>query len=252
MITQALLDKLRARQPAFGFVLTLDAPGILDIVGAGWDFIWVDMQHGYITEERLKHILRTCDLVGVSGLVRPPGQNRQLISRILDWDAAGVIVPQVHTPEQAAEILRAARFPPLGDRSYGGPRVLFRNGPDYCRRANERQLVTVQIESPEAVANAEALAGLDGVDALMLGPNDLELRIGAPIGADLSHPQLARAATAVGAACEQHGKAGMAIARSEDQIGRYLDLGFRLIVVGADSVFLRQGRDAARQIIERF
>jgi len=250
VITQQLLDKLRNDEPVFGVCLKFAAPALLEVMGPGWDFIWIDLQHGYVTEDALKHLLCACDLIGVSSLVRPPGQARQLISRILDWDAGAVIVPQVHTAEEAADVVRAAKFPPVGDRSYGGPRVLFRNGRDYNERANERQLVVAQIESPQAVENAEAIAAVEGVDVLMLAPDDLRLRIGVPRTGSLAGKEILEAADVVGAAAAKHGKACMAIATETEHVRLFMDRGFRLFLVGSDSGFVLEGMESTRAMID--
>lgn len=250
MMTERLLSKLENKRPAYGIGMKFDDPGIIEAIGGMWDFIWVDMQHGNVGPDRLPHIIRTCDLVGVSALVRPPGQAPGLISLVLNWDAAGVIVPQVHTPEQAKRVVQAAKFPPIGDRSHAGPRIHVRHGLDCIGRANREQLLMLQMESPQAIENAEAIAAIDGVDALMLAPSDLGIRLGLPPGSSLASDEIMAAADRVGAACIRHGKACLAIAREQDHIRRFIDKGFRLFLVGGDSLFLEEGARKLRELVD--
>jgi 4-hydroxy-2-oxoheptanedioate aldolase len=250
MIQPALWDKLHDHKPGFGLAVKFDDPAIVEVIGAGWDFVWLDMQHGSIGTERIEDLLRACDLIGVSAFVRPPGPDPQTISQILNMNAAGVIVPQIDDAVQAEAIVRAAKFPPLGDRSYGGPRIHFRQGPDYPTAANERQLVIAQIESPTAVANADAIAATDGIDVLMLAPDDLRLRLGVPLSADFASDELLQAADKVITACRHHGKIGFALAFEADAIRAFLERGYRLLLAAADARFLQEGAARAHRVID--
>jgi 4-hydroxy-2-oxoheptanedioate aldolase len=249
MITPALQQKLEASTPAFGVSMSFDDPAILERMGPGWDFVWIDMQHGSTGMDRIKHIVRTCELLDSTSLVRVPGHDLQTIAVVMDLDVGGVIVPQVDTPEQARELLRPSRFPPLGNRSYAGLRVIDRQGPKFNEYANQRQLIVVQLESPEAVANADAIAAIDGIDVLMLAPSDLSMRMGLPPDGGLDRTELLKAGETVAAAAKAHGKACLAIAFDKDAIRSYAGRGFGLIMIGGDAGFVRQGNAAARQMI---
>ena len=180
MIHERFRAKRAAGQPVFGTSLRFRDAGIVEMIGGGWDFVWIDLQHGTIGADHLFDIVRACDLVGVTSLVRMP-LNPSGIGWVLDMDVGGVIIAQVDTVCQAREAVKAARFPPAGDRSYGGRRIIDRQGRDYATDANMRQLLFLQVESPQALDACAELAALDGVDGLMLGPDDIRLRLGQPL-----------------------------------------------------------------------
>jgi len=250
LVTPTLRKKLDDGAPAFGAFMVFDDPAILESMGTGWDFVWLDMQHGSVGLDRVKHLVRTCELIDTTSLVRVPGHDLQTIAVMMDLDVGGVVVPQVDTPEQARELLRPSRFPPLGNRSYAGLRVYDRRGPGFNEFANREQLIVVQLESPEAVANADAIAAVDGIDVLMLAPSDLSLRLGLPPGGALDRKELLDAGDTVAAAAKKHGKACMAIAFDRDTARSYLGRGFSMLVVGADSRFIRDAAAAARRMAE--
>jgi len=250
VIASQLADKLKRGIPAMGVITVFDDPSLLEVAGPVGDFTWLDMQHGAVRMDRLPSLIRTCELLGTAALVRPPGHSRQEISVVLDWDAAGVIVPQVDTAEQAAELVRAAKFPPLGDRSYGGHRVIARQGADYAERVNAEQLLIVQLESPTAVGNADTLASTPGVDCLMLAPADLRLRLGVPQTASLACEEVMDAARQVVAACRRHDKLAMGLVFEPDDVRRFIAAGFNLMVAATLSRFVQQGAEAARRMFD--
>ena len=136
------------------------------------------------------------------------------IGLALDTGANGLIVPVVNTPEEAREIVYAAKFPPLGGRSYGGRRPIDLRGRGYSDTANEDVILVAQIESPEAVENAESIAAVPGVDALFLGPDDIMLRRGHSMIAPRSPEALRKDLERVISACRKHGKFGVMVGGS--------------------------------------
>src|ERR1051326_7954884 len=110
--------------PQLGICVSYPAPGIVERIGIDWDWIWVDGQHSDQSYQETLAIVRACDLVQRPAMVRVPSHEFGGIGRALDMGATGVIVPLVDTPEQARAVVRAAKFPPLGGRSYGGRRPI--------------------------------------------------------------------------------------------------------------------------------
>ena len=244
MIHQRMADRFSARQPAFGTSLRFNDPAIMEMIGGGWDFVWIDLQHGTIGPEHLMGIIRACDLVGLTSLVRLP-LDPSLISFSLDMDAGGVLVAQIDTPQQARAAVEAAKFPPLGNRSYGGRRIIDRNGRDYTARANRDQLLIAQIESPQALENAPAIAEIEGVDGLMLGPDDIRVRLGTPLSAPLLDGTMLDISRRIAEAARQSGKHAMVIVQPrQEDIAKAAGLGFDMISLGADATFLKQGSAA--------
>ena len=124
------------------------SPGALERIGGDWDWIWIDGQHGELGYQDALSLVRACDLIGRPAVVRVPGHEAGPIGKALDMGAAAVIVPCVDTPEQATIAVDAAKFPPLGKRSYGSRRNIDFQGRSYSDTANDDTLLIIQIESP--------------------------------------------------------------------------------------------------------
>jgi 2-keto-3-deoxy-L-rhamnonate aldolase RhmA len=242
MILQRMVDKIRAGNPVFGLNTQFSDPALIEICGADWDFTWIDLQHGMLGASDLPGLIRTCDLVGLTSLVRLPADRSDWVSFVLDLDVGGVIVAQVESVAQAQSMVMAAKFPPLGNRSFGGRRIIDRHGRDYIQKANSEQWLILQIESPEAAAICDSIAAIPGVDGLMIGPDDMKLRLGLSLSAPLDTPELARASAAVTAACRRHGKRAMGFAvPTPAGIQAGIDAGFDLISLGAIARMIQQG-----------
>ncbi len=250
---KSLRPALQSGTPQLGFCIMYPAPGIIERVGPDWDWVWVDGQHGELDYHDMLGIVRACDLVGKPAMVRVPGHAFGPIGLALDMGAAGVIVPVVDTPDQARELVKAAKFPPLGGRSYGGRRPIDLHGRLYSDTANEDTLFICQIESPEAIDNADAIAAVPGVDALFLGPDDVMLRRGYKMNVPRDRQSLGKDMEAVSNACKKHGKIAVCVGIGADMLKLNLSCGYQMIVSGGDVAFLantsKQAAAEARQIL---
>lgn len=177
MRANAVKRQLQSGQPALGTWLSIaDATSAELMAAIGWDWLVIDMEHGPITLDDAGALVTAVRASGGTPFVRAAWNESSQIQRALDLGAYGILVPVVNTPEDARAVTRDARFPPLGARSRGGVRAPLAFGTDgntYRERANDEILVFVQIETNEAVANAVAIAAVDGIDGLVVGPNDL-------------------------------------------------------------------------------
>lgn len=223
------------------------SPGSVERIGGDWDWIWVDGQHGQLGYTEMLSIVRACDLIQRPAFVRVPGHDAGTIGLALDTGAAGVIVPQVHTVAQARAVVQAAKFPPLGDRSYGGRRPIDRAGRGYSDDANAAVRLIVQIESPEALDQAEAIAAVPGVDALFLGPDDIVLRTGGSMTAPRPPEVLAGFMEKMALACHNHGKIPVTVGMGEGILELCCALRYGMIVAGGDVAFLATGSKAASE-----
>lgn len=170
-----------------GMSISTPVPSFLEIVGySGFDFVYVDMEHSTIGLDSLPNMVMASELSGMATLVRVPDNDATWVRKVLEVGADGVIVPHVNTREDAERAVRSARFPPQGMRGFG---ALVRSSgfnlpqmgmDEYTRRSNEGVTVVAQIEEREAVENIEEITGVEGVDALLLGPSDLSLSLGVP------------------------------------------------------------------------
>jgi len=153
----------------------------------GFAWLTVDLEHSPIDWQMASMMFAAIADSGCVPLARVPRGDHDLIKRVLDGGAWGVIVPMVNTVEQAKIAIAAAKFPPEGNRSIGGsiPAQNFQTSAgEYYRRANDEILVILQTESPEGVDNAEAIYSLPGVDAIFVGPNDLFWQMKKPDGTE--------------------------------------------------------------------
>ena len=221
--------------------------GALERIGPDWDWIWVDAQHGDLDFRDAANLVRVCDLIQRPVLVRIPHQDPGWIGKILDAGAAGVIVPMIESVEEAKAMITAAKFPPIGNRSYGGRRVIDRSGRSYYKAANRDTLLILQLESNEAVALADTLASLDGVDGLFLGPDDLMIRQGQDVDSPKNRDTIGRQSQAVADSCRKHGKLIVGLGVSDAAMAMAREDGYHLVVGGGDVGFLASGSKAAAQ-----
>lgn len=210
----------------------------------GFDWLFVDMEHNPLSIDRAAEIALASDAMGVPALVRLPGDDPLTAARLLDGGATGIVVPHVETPEQIRPIIERCRFPPQGRRSIGGPLPQLAyaalSAPEHMRRAEAETVIVAMIESPRAVANARAIAALAGIDALLVGSNDLALELGIP--GQLDHPRLEEAYHAILEAAQAAGKpVGLGGIYTAELLVRYLPLGFRFALLGSDLAILLAG-----------
>jgi 2-keto-3-deoxy-L-rhamnonate aldolase RhmA len=231
MKTNLLRPKLYAEEVSVGCQLGLGSPNVCELLAqAGFDWLIIETEHNAVDLGRIEHMLMAAQGTEATVLVRVPSANPLDIQRALDIGAEGILVPMVRTPEEARAIVAATRYPPGGVRGYGPLRAsrYGLSGADYLRRANDNIVVILIIETPEALANLDAIAAVDGVDVLFMGLFDLSLGLGLdPM--QLPHPQTDEASLRVIQACAKHGKpAGCGIGDPE-LLPSCLEKGFRMI-----------------------
>jgi len=203
----------------------------------GYDWLFLDLEHGVMTLETAVQISVAALDTGIAPLVRVPSGQYWLATRALDGGALGIVMPHVDTAEEAAELVNRLKYPPQGHRSSGGafPQFDFRAvaSGEATRALNAANLVVAMLETPRAIANAEAIAAVPGLDVLLIGTNDLTLEMGIP--GKLGDERVTAAYQAVVAACKKHGKhPGMGGVYNEELLERYVRLGMRMILCGAD------------------
>jgi len=220
MQNNALRATLAQGKPVFGTMLQeLRSPAVpIIMANLGFDFLFIDMEHGAYSMETVADLLKVIRLTGLCPLVRVPSDEYHLIARVLDAGAQGIMVPRVETREQVERIVRYCKYPPQGDR---GCSVMkghndYRKGDmlEFTRTANRENLTIIQIERRRAIDDIEALVSVPGVDVALVGPNDLALSYGVP--EDVSAPLLVEAMQKVVDACRKHGRwSGMHVGNVE-------------------------------------
>ncbi len=175
---------------------------------AGYDFAFIDMEHGPFSLESATEVIRALRLTGLTALVRVPDAQYHLIARVLDAGAEGVMVPRVETRAQVEHIISCAKYPPQGKRgaaiTKGHNDFEKADLYEFTRTMNRENLVILQIERKEALENIEELLAVPGVDGAVMGPKDLALSRGRP--EDFNDPETQAAIQKVVSACQQLGK----------------------------------------------
>jgi 2-dehydro-3-deoxyglucarate aldolase/4-hydroxy-2-oxoheptanedioate aldolase len=240
-------DRALSGEALLGLFLDLGSAAAAEIFAPlGYDWLLVDLEHGAGTEADLPHILRAIDLGGSFPLVRPQCGERIRIGRALDMGALGIMVPRLDSADQAREAVTYLRYPPAGIRGVA-TRVrgagLGTVGHPEIRRLNERVLGIIQIESVGGLRDADAIAAIDGVDVLFVGPADLTHSLGIP--GQFDHADYRSALERVVAACRAHGKAAGILVYDPIVVPPLMDLGFTFVGIGADAGFVASGAKQA-------
>lgn len=245
MRANTLRKLLDEGQTAYGtMVQAVRLPAVGQIMAlAGCDFLFFDMEHGAFDLETVADMVQVTRLAGVTPLVRVPDDAHHLLCRPLDAGAQGIMIPRVETKAQVERIIESTLFPPLGARGcsvnkghndYAGQDLW-----EFTSRANEENLIILQIEREKAVADIDALLSVPGVGAAIIGPNDLALsmNVRAPQKLDaLEAPiqQVLDAALAQGIPCGIH-------IGDLEWLAEWQRRGMRLMCYSSDINFLRNG-----------
>ena len=202
----------------------------------GFDGVWVDAEHRAWDPREIGAMIAQHHLADIDCVWRTPTIEKSGIARLLEDGASAIMIPHVNTPERAALLAEAAKFPPLGDRGLDGAAhdagYWVGKSPDYVQLANEETLLILQIETPVAVSNIDAIISTPGVDLIFVGPGDLSLRLGCR--ATVSDPVLRKAVETVAAACERAGKPWGIPAGTEEEIRAVVDMGCRFVAHGGE------------------
>jgi 4-hydroxy-2-oxoheptanedioate aldolase len=243
----------KAGKPAVGSWMNLGSPLCAEIMGhLGFDWIAVDAEHGAVGIETIAHMFLALGTSDTVPMIRVSGNDPDVIARVLDAGAYGIIVPMVNSREDAEKAVQACRYPPLGSRSMGFGRVDQYAGKDYKAHANEEIALVVQIEHIDAVKNIEAILSVPGIDGLFIGPADLAASMGIPVVlGDNPDPRHQEAIRTIVAAAKAHAiPAGIHVATAED-VNRRIREGFQFIALGTDVFFMTGAARAALGQVKR-
>jgi 2-keto-3-deoxy-L-rhamnonate aldolase RhmA len=219
----------------------------------GWDWLFIDLEHGSMTLDTCAQISVAALDAGIAPIVRVPNGQLDMATRALDGGGWGIVMPHVDTPEEAAELVAHVKYPPHGHRSVMGalPQFGYRGVgvAETSRTVNQELLTTVMIETPLALENAEKIAAVPGVDVLLIGTNDLAMELGIP--GQFSHEKIVAAYEKVIAACRKHGKwPGMGGCYVDDLLRQYIAMGMRMILGGNDLPFLMAGATDRAKVLK--
>jgi 4-hydroxy-2-oxoheptanedioate aldolase len=205
----------------------------------GFDTVVVDLQHGMFGLDRAITLLQAVSAGPAIPMARCPSVAASTIGKLLDAGAYGIVCPAVDTAEQAAAFVRACRYPPIGERSFGPSRGLLYGGADYAAHANATVLTWAMIESRRALDELDTILATPGLDGVYVGPNDLALSLGeSPASARL--PDAVRAALAEIATAARDHRRWAGVFCSDAAVAREMvELGFHLVTPGNDVGLLR-------------
>jgi 4-hydroxy-2-oxoheptanedioate aldolase len=205
----------------------------------GYDWLFIDLEHGALSIETASQMCVAALDADISPIVRVPNGEYSLATRLLDNGALGIVIPHVETADEARIITDRLRYPPKGHRGVFSitPQFAYKPASEMTTVLNSSNLIVVMLESANAIANADSIAAIDGVDVLLIGTNDLCLEMQIP--GELGNEKIVDAYGRVIAACHKHGKwAGMGGVYNEELMARYVEMGVRFIIAGGDLGFL--------------
>jgi 4-hydroxy-2-oxoheptanedioate aldolase len=241
MRTNTAKQKMLQGKPAFGYALALGSPLAAEaLASTGIDFILVDNQHGSFGPDSTIACLTAMAGGSAIPMARVARNDYTMLGRLLDEGVMGIVVPMVHTAEDAKAAASSCLYPPQGMRSWGWGRAA-RYGDDYPDRINDELFLAVQLESIQAIDNAEAILSAPGVDGCWCGPADLALSMGIHPRDASKDDRHARALERAVEACRNTGKiAGLSCSSPEEMVRR-VDQGFQFVTGGGDLPFMMQG-----------
>jgi 2-keto-3-deoxy-L-rhamnonate aldolase RhmA len=234
---KAFTERLRQGDLLIGTLISLASPEIAEIIShTGYDWLFIDAEHGAFNPQQAQPMLQAAG--NTPCVIRVPAGDDVWIKKALDIGAAGIIVPQVHTAEQAEQIINQCKYSPVGNRGVGIGRahtygLSFENT---IKHANDETAVILQAESRAAINNIEEIVKVPGLDAILVGPYDLSASLGR-IG-EVNHPEVQEAINRVADVCKaaeiKLGYFGV----NASAVKPAIDNGFTLIAVGVDTLFV--------------
>jgi 4-hydroxy-2-oxoheptanedioate aldolase len=245
--------RLEARQVQFGLFLDLGSVAAAEIAGhVGYDVLLLDQEHSPYIFENAIHCMNAARGTGAECWVRIPASDVAYVKRILDSGADGIMCPMINTAEEARQFVSFCRYAPLGIRGYA-PTICRYNSygyhrEEYSRRVTEDLSIMVQIETREAVENAERIAAVEGVNIVFIGPADLSNSLGFP--GQFNHPTVMSAFQCVEDAVLRSGKVLGTMLMPGQEVGALIQRRYGFIVTGADLGIMRAGMEAQMKILK--
>jgi 2-dehydro-3-deoxyglucarate aldolase/4-hydroxy-2-oxoheptanedioate aldolase len=232
--------KLRAGEIVLGAGITLSDPTVTEALAPSVDFVWIDLEHNAMTTESMLGHLIAARAGGTASLVRIPNNDPGWVKRVLDSGAEGIILPRAYTAREGAEFVSCCRYPPLGTRGFG-PRRPMQYGrleqQEYLKQANRDVFVVVQVETVELHAELDELLKLEGLDSIVLGPQDLSGSMGRM--GQTTHPEVIAAIKDISAKAKAAGKfVGTGLGANPEFAQVMIDCGVQWLQVGGDFEYM--------------
>jgi 4-hydroxy-2-oxoheptanedioate aldolase len=232
-----------------GAWLLLNNPLLVELIGeAGWDCIVIDQQHGAGGNEALLGCISASRAYGLASIVRVANNDPGLIGRALDGGAQGVMCPMIQSVEDAEAFVQAVKYPPRGNRSWGPYRAWLNRGGDYFQTANDWTIACPQIETKGALDQLDEILGLDGVDMVCFGPNDLSVALTGRL--DIWAPEVKEAMTLVLRKCREMSVIALIFANDAEYAKPLVAGRWDIVTVGTDASWFSQAALAAKERVK--
>ncbi len=247
---------LRAGETVFAGWSTLGSPVAAETLAReGFPAVVLDVQHGLWDTATLTAGIGAVHHGGGAPIVRVPLEDFAAVSRALDFGAEGIIAPMVNSAGDARRLVSAAKFPPVGERSFGPQRAMMLQGrtanTDYLREANEGTVTLAMIETPTALNDVDDIAATDGIDALFVGPYDLSTALSGGTSQDFTAPEVERAIDSICKAAQKAGKIPGIFCPNAERALAMAGRGFRFLAIGSDLGLLRASAAAVLGALKR-
>lgn len=217
----------------------------------GFEFFIIDNEHGTYNIETISNMVAAARGAGISVIIRIPEITRENILKPLDSGAAGLLVPMVNTAGEAKEVIKHAKYPPMGNRGAAlrRPHNLYAkvNATEYLQQANKNTFIAVQAETTQSIENINKIASVEGVDCIFVGPFDLSISLGIP--GQINHPLEQEAIEKIATACKKHNKIAGILMFDQKLLQQWIDKDFRFAVYSSDITMLADAAsDAVKEL----
>ncbi len=248
-----LKEKIIEGKTVLGTMLSeIATPNIARILSAGgFEYIIIDCEHGYFDYSQTAAVVGISNGIGLPVIVRIPKIDRECITKYMDMGADGLLVPMTGTAQDIRRVVEYAKYAPLGKRGISTTRAHTNYNPppllEYTRQANDRTILFAQIETREGIQNIDEIAAVEGVDAVIIGPNDLAADLGTP--GNFSTPEMSGAIQKVIDAGRRAGKPSGIIASGIPFLQQCREKGMTLFSCNSEVGMIMMG---AKSIINNF
>lgn len=245
MRTNRIKSFLKEGKAAIGCFVATPSPMVVELCALlGFDFVVLDSEHGIADLETMENMVRAADASGVVPIARVAVNEPQIILRYMDAGALGAQLPQINTAEEAARVVAAVKYRPLGRRGLAGVRAAdfgLRGGyADYIAQANEETLIAVHVETPEAVDHLPETVRVEGVDVFFIGPTDLSYSLGHP--GEPGHAEVQRVIDTIIRTVRDAGKSVGIMTATAEGATAYIERGVQYVTTSDKSLFVDGGR----------
>lgn len=239
--------KLKADQPVYGVISTSDDPQLAELFGlAGFDFYMLDAEHGLMDPVQAVNVIRACESVNMTPLVRIGPKDPKLVLQYMDAGMMGVMMPGLESVDEVKLLIDAVKYAPVGKRGMGITRAsgyvaVGQEAVDFINFTNEHTMVIPQFEDPALLDHFEEMISLPGVDAVVIGPRDLSLNMGFPDGPN--HPEVQKMIDQAVAICKKANVAAGITAGTRADSAKQVARGMTMIVGIAQTLVMAGSKE---------